>query len=107
MRWNHAGIKTADLDRSLHFYCDILGFRKLEEVEVLLFHFVGNDGEDWNRAVRADGHPADMREHRPLSSLFTVEDIAATAADLEEKGVSSRPRNSGRPKIASSGTRTE
>jgi catechol 2,3-dioxygenase-like lactoylglutathione lyase family enzyme len=45
MKWNHTGIKTTNLEKSIHFYCDILGFRKLEEVVILnkKYIFVGND----------------------------------------------------------------
>jgi len=35
MRWDHTVIKTDDLERAMHFYCDILGLRQLEIMEVL------------------------------------------------------------------------
>jgi len=91
MRWNHVGIKTADLGRSIHFYCDVMGFRKLEEVEVLgrLYHFVGNDTVtiEIEECKPADTQ-ADMREHSGLYHLcFTVDDLEKTAADLKLKDV--------------------
>ena len=84
MKWNHIGIKTADIDKSIHFYCDILGFRKLEEVEVLgkLYHFVGNDTVKIEiEPCKPEDTQADMRRHSGLYHLcFTVDDIEKTAA---------------------------
>ena len=91
MKWNHAGIKTANLEKSIHFYCDILGFRKLEEVEVLgkLYHFVGNDTVNIEiEPCKPEDKQADMREHSGLYHLcFTVEDLDKTATDLKGKDV--------------------
>ena len=91
MRWNHVGIKTADLDRSIHFYCDIMGFRRLEEVEVLgkLYHFVGNDTVNIEiEPCKPEDTQADMRNNSGLYHIcFTVDDLAATADGLNEKGV--------------------
>ena len=28
MKWDHVGIKSSDIERSLHFYCDVLGFQR-------------------------------------------------------------------------------
>ncbi|HOT45525.1 MAG TPA: VOC family protein [Spirochaetota bacterium] len=91
MKWNHTGIKTADLKKSLHFYCDILGFSRLEDVEVLgkIYHFVGNDTVNIEiEPCKPDDTQADMRQHSGLYHLcFTVDDIEKTAADLMAKGV--------------------
>jgi lactoylglutathione lyase len=91
MRWNHTGLKTANLEKSIHFYCDTLGFRKLEKVEVLgrLYHFVGNDTVNIEIEVcKLSDTQADMREHTGLYHLcFTVDDLEKTAADLKQKGV--------------------
>jgi lactoylglutathione lyase len=91
MKWNHTGIKTANLPESLHFYCDILGFRKLEEVEVLgkLYHFVGNDTVNIEiEECKPTDTRTDMREHSGLYHLcFTVEDLEKTAAELKQKDV--------------------
>lgn len=91
MHWNHAGIKTADVNRSLHFYCDILGFRKLEEVVILNknYVFVGNDTI---KIEIEEKKPADtqanMKEQSGLYHLcFTVDDIEKTASELKEKDV--------------------
>ncbi|MFA6345392.1 MAG: VOC family protein, partial [Syntrophales bacterium] len=45
MKWDHCGIRAADLERSLRFYTDVLGLELLEVVTVLdqPFYFVGND----------------------------------------------------------------
>jgi catechol 2,3-dioxygenase-like lactoylglutathione lyase family enzyme len=91
MKWNHMGIKTSAMEKSLHFYCDILGLRKLETVTILgkNFYFVGNDTitleiEEGNPADRQ----ADMRNQTGLYHLaFTVEDLEKTAKMLEENSV--------------------
>lgn len=31
--FSHMGLCVSDLDRALHFYCDVLGFRKIMQVE--------------------------------------------------------------------------
>lgn len=91
MKWNHTGIKTADLERSIHFYCDILGFRKLEEIEVLgkLYHFVGNDTVSIEiEPCKPTDTQADMRNHSGLYHLcFTVDDLDKTAAELKRQDV--------------------
>ena len=45
MKWDHIGIKSSDVDRSLRFYTDILGLEMQEELEIMgkRFYFVGND----------------------------------------------------------------
>lgn len=91
MRWNHAGIKTANVERSLDFYCNKLGFRLLEEFPVLghMCRFVGNDTVNIEiEECKPEDTQADMRNHSGLYHLcFTVNDIAATAEDLKGKGV--------------------
>jgi len=91
MKWNHTGIKTANIEKSIHFYCNILGFRRLEDVEVLgkTYHFVGNDTVNIEiEPCKPEDTQADMRQHSGLYHLcFTVGDIEKTAADLKEKGV--------------------
>ena len=91
MHWNHTGIKTTNIEKSIHFYCDILGFRKLEEVVIMNknYIFVGNDTVKIEiEEAKSSDTPADMRERAGLYHLcFTVEDIEKTAADLNEKKV--------------------
>jgi len=91
MKWNHAGIKSANLELSLHFYCDILGLRKLEVLTVLdrQFYFVGNDTISIELEEAGPGDTqADMRTRSGLYHLaFTVSDLEGIAASLQEKGV--------------------
>jgi glyoxylase I family protein len=91
MRWNHTGIKTANVEKSLHFYCDILGFRILEEVVILnkKYIFVGNDTVKIEiEEKKSDDAQVDMKDHAGLYHLcFTVDDIEKTAAELNEKKV--------------------
>jgi lactoylglutathione lyase len=91
MRWNHAGIKTADLKRSLDFYCNVLNFRMLEEAEILgkKYYFVGNDSLTIEIEESKTGDTqADMTVQSGLYHIcFTVDDLAKTAEDLTAKGV--------------------
>ena len=91
MHWNHTGIKTTNIEKSIHFYCDILGFRKLEEVVIMNknYIFVGNDTVKIEiEEANPSDTPADMRKNVGLYHLcFTVDDLEHTAADLKGKGV--------------------
>jgi len=91
MRWNHVGIKTSDIEKSLHFYCDVLGLRKTESVTILNKHyqFVGNDSIS---IEIEEGNPDDTRAvPRAMTGLYhmalTVDDIEAIAAKLRENSV--------------------
>jgi len=91
MRWNHAGIKSSDVERSLHFYCDILGLRKLETITILEknYYFVGND--DFSIEIEA-GNPGDRQaEPKAMTGLYhialTVDDLDSLAAKLHEHEV--------------------
>ena len=91
MKWNHVGIKTSNVDRSMHFYCDILGLRKQEDVEIMgkMFHFVGND----EISIEIEEcNPGDTQaDVRVLSGLyhlsFTVEDVKGLVSHLEANKV--------------------
>lgn len=91
MRWNHAGIKSSDIARSLHFYCDILGLRKLETITILEknYYFVGND--DFSIEIEA-GNPGDQQAvPKEMTGLYhmalTVDDLDSLAAKLREHEV--------------------
>jgi catechol 2,3-dioxygenase-like lactoylglutathione lyase family enzyme len=91
MRWNHAGIKTANLKKSLDFYCDIFGFRVLEEVEIRgkKYYFVGNDSLSMEiEECNPSDKQADMTVESGLYHIcFTVDDLAKTAEEFTVKGV--------------------
>ncbi len=91
MRWNHAGIKTSNLERSLHFYCDVLGLRRTESVTILNknYHFVGND---FISIEIEEGNPTDTQaDPRAMTGLYhmalTVDDLEGLAAKLREHNV--------------------
>jgi catechol 2,3-dioxygenase-like lactoylglutathione lyase family enzyme len=104
--YSHSGICVRDLDRSLRFYCDGLGFEKAEAFEV---------GGDFGAALEVDGQvsvtsqfirkgptaiellhyaspgefgtPSQHRNQVGLTHLsFAVGDIEATAAHLVDCG---------------------
>jgi lactoylglutathione lyase len=104
--FSHFGICVSDLDRSLRFYCDGLGFEKAES------HAIGHDFAALmdlpevavtSQFVRRghvaiellafeDPAPFGDGERRPLNQLglthlsFHVEDLAATTARILEHG---------------------
>ncbi len=91
MQWNHVGIKTADIKKSLNFYCDILGLQILQEVSILgkTFYFVGNDSFS---IELEEGNPEntqiDSSNQTGLNHIsLTVEDAQSTVQSLKEQGV--------------------
>ena len=91
MKWDHIGIKTSDVDRSLRFYCDILGLERQEEVEIMgkRFYFVGND--TLSIEIEA-GNPGDLQvDPRTQTGLyhlaFTVDDVEGLVGRLQSEGV--------------------
>jgi len=91
MKWDHCGIRAANLERSLHFYTQLLGFELLEVVKVLdrPFYFVGNDTV---RIEIEQGNLADLQTPEgQIPGLyhlaFSVDDLEGLALLLGEKGV--------------------
>lgn len=91
MKWDHVGIKSADVEKSLRFYCDILGLEKQEELEIMgkSFFFVGNDTVSIE--IEA-GNPSDRRiDPRAQTGLyhlaFTVDDVTALVERLKSEGI--------------------
>ncbi|HOD29716.1 MAG TPA: VOC family protein [Syntrophales bacterium] len=90
MKWDHCGIRAADLERSLRFYTDVLGLDLLEVVTVLdqPFYFVGNDTV---RIEIEQANPAQIAaETGPQAGLyhlaFEVDDLEGVAARLRDAG---------------------
>jgi len=80
MKWDHIGIKASDVDKSLRFYCDILGLERQEELEIMgkRFYFVGND--TLSIEIEA-GNPGDTQvDPRTQTGLYH---LAFTVDDLE------------------------
>jgi len=90
MKWDHCGIRAADLERSLRFYTDVLGLELLEVVTVLdqPFYFVGNDTV---RIEIEQANPAQIAAATgPAAGLyhlaFEVDDLEGAAARLRDAG---------------------
>jgi catechol 2,3-dioxygenase-like lactoylglutathione lyase family enzyme len=91
MKWDHIGIKTSDVDKSLRFYTDILGLERQEELEIMgkRFYFVGNDTVSIE--IEA-GNPGDTQiDPRAQTGLyhlaFTVDDVASLVDRLKSEGI--------------------
>ena len=91
MKWDHVGIKSADVQKSLQFYCELLGLEKQEELEIFgkRFCFVGNDTVSIE--IEA-GSPGDKRiDPRTQTGLyhlaFTVDDVTGLVERLKVEGV--------------------
>lgn len=91
MKWDHCGIRAANLERSLHFYTDVLGFELLEIVKVLdqSFYFVGNGTV---RIEIEQGNPAELTIPKgQMAGLyhlaFAVDDLEGLCRRLSEKEV--------------------
>jgi catechol 2,3-dioxygenase-like lactoylglutathione lyase family enzyme len=91
MKWDHVGIKSADVEKSLQFYCDILGLEKQEELEIMgkSFVFVGNDTVSIEIEAGSTGdRRIDPRTQTGLYHLaFTVGDVEALVERMKAEGV--------------------
>jgi len=90
MKWDHCGIRAADLERSLRFYTDVLGLELLEVVTVLdqPFYFVGNDTV---RIEIEQANPAQIAAATGTQAglyhlAFEVDDLEGAAARLRDAG---------------------
>ena len=91
MKWDHIGIKSSDVDRSLRFYCDILGLERQEELKLMgkCFYFVGNDTVSIEiEAGNPQDTQADPRTQTGLYHLaFTVDDVKVLVNRLKSEGI--------------------
>ncbi|OEJ32012.1 VOC family protein [Streptomyces subrutilus] len=92
LRTGHVGLNVTDLDRSLAFYRDALGFQVLGErkEEERRFAFLGQDGELvltlWQQAEGAFA-PGSAGLHHLALSATTIEDVRAFEQRLRSLGV--------------------
>lgn len=92
LRTGHVGLNVTDLDRSLAFYRDALGFAVLGEgkEEDRRYAFLGQDGELvltlWQQADGAYARAAAGLHHLALSA-GTIEQVREHEARLRERGV--------------------
>jgi glyoxylase I family protein len=104
--FSHFGICVSDLNRSLRFYCDALGFEKAESHEigrefaalmdfpdvVLTSQFIRKDTTSIELLAFTEPAPFGERERRAVNQLglthlsFRVGDLDATAAKVVELG---------------------
>ena len=104
--FSHFGICVSDLERSLRFYCDALGFEKAESHEigrefaplmdfpdvVLTSQFIRKGETAIELLAFTDPSPFGDRERRAVNQLgmthlsFRVGDLEATAAKVVELG---------------------
>ena len=91
MKWDHVGIKSSDMEKSLTFYCDLLGLEKQQELDIFgkSFVFVGNDTVSIEiEAGNPDDTRIDPRTQTGLYHLaFTVDDVSALVERLRSEGV--------------------
>jgi lactoylglutathione lyase len=89
MRLDHVGIRARDVERTLAFYTEVLGLKRLETIEILgnHYYFVGNEqtrieiepapaGADWEPVERGG------LQHFAL----IVENLDALFLRLKERG---------------------
>jgi glyoxylase I family protein len=108
LRVGHIGVCVSDMERALAFYCDLLGFRPLTQVQVndaLSAKLLRLPGVDQRTAfVERDGvrlalfalrtppvHNAgrirDMNEAGMVALMLRVDDLDATLATMRKAGV--------------------
>ena len=91
MKWNHVGIKCADIQKSLDFYQNLLGLKLLEELELFgkKLVFVGNESISLELEEK---NPDDTRAD-PTATFglyhicFTVDNVKELVENLEKKGI--------------------
>jgi len=91
VRFDHIGIKSHDVEKSLDFYTRILGFQILERIDMVgrSFYFIGNDD---TRIEIEDANPGDVRldcstGYGLYHIALVVKDIDALAERLKKEGV--------------------
>ena len=91
MRFDHIGIKSHDVEKSLDFYTRILGFQILERIDMVgrSFYFIGNDD---TRIEIEDANPGDVRldcstGYGLYHIALVVKDIDALAERLKKEEV--------------------
>jgi catechol 2,3-dioxygenase-like lactoylglutathione lyase family enzyme len=103
---HHASLTVSDLDRSLHFYRDLLGVPVREQVDAAGETFTAVSGEAAQHVRIADLDLGDGRvlelienrddpspgDHRGSHIAFQVDDIVATHRRLVKAGVGARSK---------------
>ena len=102
MKYLHTMVRVADLEKSLHFYCDLLGLRELRRIENeggrFTLVFLAAPGDDAAQVeLTHNWDPEDYGIDRAFGHLaYEVDDIYAACAKLEAGGVTiNRPPRDG------------
>ncbi|HEU5468144.1 MAG TPA: VOC family protein [Steroidobacteraceae bacterium] len=103
MKYLHTMVRVGDLDKSLHFYRDLLGLRELRRVDNkqarFTLVFLAAPGDDSAQVeLTYNWDPEDYGIGRAFGHLaYEVEDIYATCEKLRAGGVAiNRPPRDGR-----------
>ena len=102
MKYLHTMVRVTDLEKSLHFYCDLLGLRELRRIENeggrFTLVFLAAPGDDAAQVeLTHNWDPGDYAIGRAFGHLaYEVDDIYAACAKLEAGGVTiNRPPRDG------------
>ena len=104
MKYLHTMVRVADVDRSLDFYCNMLGFREVRRMEsaqgrFTLFYLAapGDNDEDAQLELTHNWDPEVYGEGRNFGHLaYQVDNIYATCEKLMKNGVTiNRPPRDG------------
>ena len=102
MKFLHTMVRVTDLEKSLHFYCDLLGLRELRRIENeggrFTLVFLAAPGDDAAQVeLTHNWDPGDYAIGRAFGHLaYEVDDIYAACAKLEAGGVTiNRPPRDG------------
>ena len=104
MKYLHTMVRVTDVDRSLDFYCNKLGFREVKRMEsqqgrFTLFYLAapGDADEDAQLELTHNWDPESYGEGRNFCHIaYEVDDIYATCEKLMKKGVTiNRPPRDG------------
>ena len=104
MKYLHTMVRVSDVDRSLDFYCNMLGFREVRRMESSQGRFTliylaapGDNDEDAQLELTHNWDPEAYGEGRNFGHLaYEVEDIYATCERLIKSGITiNRPPRDG------------
>ena len=95
MRYLHTMVRVSDVDRSLDFYCNKLGFREVRRMEnpqgrytLIYLAAPGNEDEDAQLELTYNWDPEPYGEGRNFGHLaYEVDDIYATCDRLMKHGI--------------------
>ena len=95
MRYLHTMVRVSDVDRSLDFYCNTLGFREVRRMEnpqgrytLIYLAAPDNEDEDAQLELTYNWDPEPYGEGRNFGHLaYEVDDIYATCDRLMKHGV--------------------